>query len=197
MALRRMIIDGYGQLELNQVAFPRDGRIEAQCKLHEDEFALDREQNTDKVYAENGMLLAVNNVARRIQFAKNDVYPVALNYTTEHMYDERDGFSIRNFYLPRGTFLPRMGYLSAQDKFTTNCICYDDGEWADDEALMEALDGIKDAPIYGGVSEIGAIKLSATRPTFGPVLMVTKKTTMPDGQPAVKLHCIGMAGIAD
>ena len=29
MALKRLIIEGYGQLELNQVAFPRDGRIEA------------------------------------------------------------------------------------------------------------------------------------------------------------------------
>ena len=29
--LKRFIIDGFGQLELNQVAFPRDGRIEAQC----------------------------------------------------------------------------------------------------------------------------------------------------------------------
>ena len=29
MALKRFVIDGFGQLELNQVAFPRDGRIEA------------------------------------------------------------------------------------------------------------------------------------------------------------------------
>ena len=30
MALKRFVIDGYGQLELYHVAFPRDGRIEAQ-----------------------------------------------------------------------------------------------------------------------------------------------------------------------
>lgn len=29
MATRRFIIDGYGQVELNQVAFRRDGRVEA------------------------------------------------------------------------------------------------------------------------------------------------------------------------
>lgn len=209
MALRRMIIDGYGQLELNQVAFPRDGRIEAQCALFKDDFALDREQNTDKIYAECGMLLVVDNIARRIKLpnAENtQVFPVALNYSTEHMYDERDGFSLRNFYLPRGRELPRMGYLSAQDKFTTNTLCYDDGEWADDDALMAALDNIATTPIYGGVavptgdadkSAAGAIKLSATKPTAGPILLVTKKTTMPDGQPAVKLHCVGMAGFAD
>ena len=52
MAIKRMVIDGYGQLELNQVAFPRDGRIEAQCALYKEDFALDREVNTDKIYAE-------------------------------------------------------------------------------------------------------------------------------------------------
>ena len=30
MAQTRLVIDGYGQLELNNVAFRRDGRVEAQ-----------------------------------------------------------------------------------------------------------------------------------------------------------------------
>ena len=30
MAQKRLVIDGYGQLELNNVAFRRDGRVEAQ-----------------------------------------------------------------------------------------------------------------------------------------------------------------------
>ena len=33
MALQKMEKKGYGQLELNNVAFRRDGRIEAQCAL--------------------------------------------------------------------------------------------------------------------------------------------------------------------
>ena len=33
MAVKRYAIDGYGVLELNQVAFPTTGTIEAQCKL--------------------------------------------------------------------------------------------------------------------------------------------------------------------
>ena len=32
----KFTIDGYAQLELNNVAFRRDGRIEAQCKLSAD-----------------------------------------------------------------------------------------------------------------------------------------------------------------
>ena len=58
MALNRMTIDGYGQVELNQVAFRRDGRIEAQCKLDATDF--------DSIPAENGMILAVDNVARTV-----------------------------------------------------------------------------------------------------------------------------------
>ena len=46
-------------MELNQVAFPRDGRIEAQCALGDD-FA--------EVPAENGMLLAVDNINRIVKF---------------------------------------------------------------------------------------------------------------------------------
>ena len=32
MATKRLVISGYGQVELNNVAFRRDGRIEAQCQ---------------------------------------------------------------------------------------------------------------------------------------------------------------------
>lgn len=46
MAVTRYTIDGKGQIELNNVAFRRDGRIEAQCALTAD--------------AENGMVLAID-----------------------------------------------------------------------------------------------------------------------------------------
>ena len=79
MALTRFVIDGYGQLELNNVAFRRDGRVEAQCALDATDFA--------SVPAENGMLLAVDRINRVVQFfdSSDDVYPIALNYTAEHM----------------------------------------------------------------------------------------------------------------
>ena len=65
MAFKRFVIDGFGQLELNQVAFPRDGRIEAQCKLDDTDFA--------SVPAENGMLLAVDRVNRAVKFPTSAV----------------------------------------------------------------------------------------------------------------------------
>jgi len=184
MAFKRMTIDGFGQLELNQVAFRRDGRVEAQCALDATDFAT--------VPAENGMLLAVDRVNRLVKFAtaaNAAKMPVAINYTTEHMYDERAN-ALKDFKLERGTFLPRLGYLSVGELFTTNCIGYDGDEFDDDEALEDAFDDIATTALYGGISDEGAIKVSATKPTAGPVLLAVEKTTMPDGQLAMKFQVL-------
>lgn len=180
MALVKLEKDGYGQIELNNVAFRRDGRIEAQCKLDETDFK--------NIPAENGMLLAVDEVNKTIKFAVDGDLPIALNYSAEHMYDERKE-GLKNFALERGTFLPRLGYLAVGDKFTTNCVGYDDGEWATVELLKAAFEaGTK---IYGGASDQGVIKVSATKPAYGPVL-ICKKGTMPDGQFAIKFHVLSV-----
>lgn len=177
MSLQRYTIDGYGQIELNNVAFRRDGRIEAQCKLDATDFAT--------VPAENGMLLAVDDKAKVIKFATNANLPIALHYSSEHMYNQFTP-GLKNFKLERGTFLPRLGYLAVGDKFTTNCIAYDTTEYADDAAVDTALAG--SGTVYGGISATGAIKITATKPTVGPVLKVTKVTTMPDGTFGLKFQ---------
>lgn len=194
MALKRFEIDGYGQIELNNVAWRRDGRIEAQCKLKEttyNENGTVKEQNFDKaVPAENGMLLAVDKVNGVIKFAEDDTLPVAVHYSSEHMYDERTP-GLKNFALVPGTFLPRMGYPAVGDLWTTNTLCYDAAEFKDDDALIEALKKINETPIYGGISGAegkGAVKLSKTAPSVGPVLKVVKYYTMPNGTPGVKLQ---------
>ena len=184
MALTRLVIDGFGQLEHNNVAYPRDGRVEAQCKLDPTDF--------EEVPAENGMLLAVDNINKVVKFATDASLPIGINYTAEHMYDERKP-GLKNFKLERGEFLPRMGYLSVGELWTTNCVCYDDTEFADDDALLEAVKDkatLSATPVYAGASNIGAMKLTKTEPTFGPVLKVVEKTTMPDGQFAVKVQVI-------
>lgn len=186
MALKRLVIDGFGQLELNNVAFRRDGRIEAQCALDSTDFA--------SVPAENGMLLAVDNVNRVVKFADDASLPIALNYTTEHMYDERTP-GLKNFKLEPGTFLPRLGYLSVGDKFTTNCVSYDsakDSTWTSDAEFKKALakDKLATTPVYGGISTDGSIAVSATKPSAGPVLLVVAATTMPDGQFGIKFQAL-------
>ena len=183
MAQKRYKIDGYGQLELNQVAFPRDGRVEAQCGLDETDFA--------ELPCENGMLLMVDNIARKIKLpVAGEVFPIALNYTTEYMYDERYK-SLKHFKSDLKSFYPRLGYLDIGDKFTTNTLAYDDGEFADEQAVQDAYKG--DTKLYGGISETGAILVSATAPTEGPVLMAIKGCaagSMPDGQFGIQFQVI-------
>lgn len=183
MAIKRMLIDGHGQVELNQVAFRRDGRIEAQCALDPVDFA--------DMSAENGMILAVDNVSRTIKLpVEGSDLPLALNYTTEHMYDERHQ-SLKNFKLDIADgFYPRLGYLAVGDKFITNCIAYDDGEFADEAAIEEAY-----ASLYGTSCENGAILVSATKPESGVVLKAINGTSagsMPDGQFGIKFQVINL-----
>ena len=194
MAFKRFVIDGYGQLELNQVAFRRDGRVEAQCALDDTDFA--------SVPAENGMLLAVDRVNRKIKFPKSAVIatcPVALNYTTEHMYDERAN-ALKDFKLELGEFYPRLGFLSVGELFTTNCVGYDSEEWTAtgsgataktaDENFKAACAAVATTPLYGGISDEGAIAVSATAPQNGPVLKVVEATTMPDGSFGIKFQVL-------
>lgn len=176
MALQRYVIDGYGQVEINNCAFRRDGRIEAQCTANTSDFA--------SAMVENGMILAVDNVKREVGFvAADNELPVALVYSAEHIYDERTP-GLKNFALKGDgseEFLPRLGYLAVGDKYTTNCFCYDSAEYADNTALMSAFDALDSVPIYGTVSTVGAPVISSAAPTVGLKLRAVRKTTMPDG----------------
>ena len=166
--MARLTHDGYGQLELNNVAFRRDGRIEAQLPLDEVDFAT-------KV-AENGMLLTVDRVAGCIRLPQEGDKTIALNYTTEHIYENKNG--LKNFALAKGGMYPRLGYLSVGDKFTTNCVTLASGITEDDMVGK-----------YGVPSEDGTILLQSAS-AEGLCLQAIEKTTMPDGQVAVKFIVI-------
>lgn len=154
----------YGQLELNQVAFRRDGRIIAQYQLG------------DVEVAENGMLLAVDYARKTINFpVDGQTAGLALNYTTEHMYDERLVNGLRHFKLEKGTFLPRLGLLATGDRFTTNTVD------CDYDAVKAGLPATK---YYGHASANGYIVVDDS--SENAVLEVIEATTMPDGQPALK-----------
>ena len=163
---------GYGQIELNQCAFRRDGRIEAQCKI----------EGAD--YVENGMILAIDNTKREVRYPAAGDYMFGLNYTSEHMYDERLVGGLKYYKTDKDSFLPRLGYLAVGDKFTTNTVVYED------EADISTM-------VYGYVKagDNGYIRLSATEPddaiAGAPLLrVIDAKATMPNGAPAVKFQCI-------
>lgn len=201
MALKRFGIDGYGQLELNNVFFRREGAIEAQCALDPKAFALEgkavgKDPTQGKIYVENGMLLAVDKANGIVKLPKSadldGTLPIALNYSTEHMYDERHK-RLGDYYLPAGTFYPRLGYPKKGEIWTTNCLAYDDTKFADDEALKTALEKIKETPLFGIPCENGAVKIVDAENVGEDkrlVLRVVKYYTMPDGTPGVKFQVI-------
>ena len=163
---------GYGQIELNQCAFRRDGRIEAQCKI----------EGAD--YVENGMILAIDNTKREVRYPAAGDYMFGLNYTSEHMYDERLVGGLKYYKTDKDSFLPRLGYLAVGDKFTTNTVVYDETL-----TITNAVYG------YVKAGDNGYIRLSATKPTDAitdaPLLrVIDAKATMPNGAPAVKFQCI-------
>ena len=163
---------GYGQIELNQCAFRRDGRIEAQCKI------------AGADYVENGMILAIDNTKREVRYPAASDYMFGLNYTSEHMYDERLVGGLKYYKTDKDSFLPRLGYLAVGDKFTTNTVVYDDTL-----TLTNAVYG------YVKAGDNGYIRLSAEKPTDAiagaPLLrVIDAKATMPNGAPAVKFQCI-------
>ena len=164
---------GYGQIELNQCAFRRDGRIEAQCKIAD---GID--------FIENGGIFAIDNTKREVRYPAAGDYMFGLNYTSEHMYDERLVGGLKYYKTDKDSFLPRLGYLAVGDKFTTNTVVYDDTL-----TLTNAVYG------YVKAGDNGYIRLSATKPqdaiADAPLLrVIDAKATMPNGAPAVKFQCI-------
>ena len=173
MAVNKKLVKAgeYGQLELNFAAFRRNGAIEAQCKIAG---GID--------YIENGMLLAVDRKNRTVGYPTgNEGEVIALNYTTEHMYDER-AKALKHFKLEKNSFLPRLGYIGVADKFTTNTVCYDD------TVITDIAKALKDGKVYGKPCTAEGYKgyIELTNNAEGAVVEAIEYTTMPDGQPAVK-----------
>ena len=183
---------GYGQLELNNVFFRREGAIEAQCALDPEKFNKEGENAEGKIYCENGMILAVNKVDNLVTLPgekSSEVY--ALVYSTEHMYDERkDGLG--DFYLPAGTFYPRLGYVKKGEVFTTNCICYEEADFptTETETTVEAVirKAVEAGEVYGIPSSYGRIQLTKDPDNSTFILNAVKYYTMPNGTPGIKFQ---------
>ena len=94
------------------------------------------------------------------------------------MYDDRDVGQLRKFKLVPGTFYPRLGFLSVGDRFTTNTV-----------DLTTTWAGLTEEALKAGIYLIPGKDGYWTQSTEdAPVIaQVVKKTTMPDGQKAVKL----------
>lgn len=167
----RYKIAGHGQIEINNCAFRRDGRIEAQCKP------------AAGLEIENGMLLAIDAGKREVALPTAEAL-IGIVYSAEKTYGTDTGLKA----FANEDALPRLGYLAVGDKFTTNCLSH---SYSSDEALVTAIKAYKSAAVYGGIdTATGAILCAGEKPVSGPVLKVIEATTMPDGTFGVKFQVI-------
>lgn len=161
---------GYGQLELNQVAFRRDGRVEAQMPY---------DVSTEGTKYENGMVVILDkstNVVKKGAIKEGDLYGII--YTSEELYDNRKP-GLKNFGVevidgeakgPEGyDVLPRIGFLAVGDRFTTNTVVT--AEYAKGDVVSVAATN----------------EWTKAEATAGPEGVVAEVYTMPDGQPAIKI----------
>ena len=157
--------DGFGQVEPNHLSAPRDGGVYAQLPADEEIEIL-----------ENGMFVKYDYANDKCDFTGDGAWMLVFN--EEKLYDERYqmhkhyAMQVKDFY--DGKMYPRVFRISVGDIFTTNMFAED----------TELTKGDKVAPGADG------ILAAAGDDAEGVVFQVVKETTMPDGQPAVKLQCI-------
>lgn len=181
---------GYGQVEANRLTGITFGNIEAQVPAFEDAAA-----KTPIEVLENGRFLCVvaDTTGKTGPMGRIAVTPGAakdatpyLVYSEKKIYDEREGYSD---YVDRaadkvdGLCYPRLiGLTPDSCVFTTNTvfnITPEEGEIKSDDLTV----GDK---LY--INNEGFLSTEeGTNKTY--MFIVDQITTMPDGQPAVKVHC--------
>lgn len=148
----------YGQIEPNQVWFDRAGMVEAQSRLDKREFSNRQEDplkvfvagtpgaqyaDAAKIVAQNGAFLMVDkhNYMAQVptQDGKDAGLRVGINYSSEKLYNQFAP-QRRNFYLTTEDWLPRIGYVEAGMRITTNTV-----QWSDAASIADAVDYDGDA----------------------------------------------------
>lgn len=155
----------YSVVEFNRVVAQKTGNMKSQFPLDPTAFA-------DKV-AENGMLLVVDEIAGTVKFPTDVTAPVVyIHFSPEKLYNNE---GLNAFALAPGGLYPNMYALAVGDTFTTNCVSGD---------MTTAVGGTN----YGVPDASGKIKLVVVAgiATANVVLDVVKKTTLPNGDLALK-----------
>ena len=185
----------YASLELNQVAFPKTGMVVSQTPLGA--------AFTKSAPCENGMWVVADKAAGAINppAAATDT-PIGIVYTTEKEYD-REHYGLQRFGRKIAGDYPRVGIFGLGDTVTTNCLQYDDTEFAAvttsgsektaEEVLIDALKAIGTTPLYvKAVAGSAVPQITATKPSAGTYAKVVKFYTIPNGGLGVKYQIVSL-----
>ena len=175
----------YASLELNQVAFPKTGMVVSQVPLG----AAFTRQNP----CENGMWLVGDKSAGALNApAAVTDSPIGIVYTTEKEYDIMH-YGLQRFGRKVAGDYPRLGLFGLGDTVTTNCLQYDESEFATEDELWAALEAIDTTPLYVGiVADSPVPQLTATKPEAGVYAKVVKYYTVPNGGKGVKYQIVSL-----
>lgn len=191
MALKRFPLEEYATLELNQVAFPKTGMVVSQTPLG-DAFTKDAP-------CENGMWVVADKAAKAINApAAVTDKPLGIVYTSEKEYDIFH-YGLKTFGRKIKGDYPRVGIFGLGDTVTTNCLQYDDTEFAaagnktSDDALFAALEAIDTTALYVvPVANSPVPKITASKPQSGTYAKVVKYYTVPNGEKGVKYQIVSL-----
>ena len=195
--MKRFPLEQYASLELNQVAFPKTGMVVSQTPLGS-EFDKDHP-------CENGMWVLADKSKGTIGSVQNLTdTPVGIVYTAEKEYDVFH-YGLKTFGRKVEGDYPRVGILGLGDTVTTNCLQYDENEFAavttsgsektSDEVLFDALKAYATTPVYVILVAGSPVpQLTNTIPNgyAGPVGKVTKFYTVPNGEKGVKYQIVSL-----
>lgn len=156
--------DGYGQVEPNHLSAPRNGQVYAQLPAAEDIDVLENGQYVKYAYADG-----------EVNFEGDG--PWMLVFNEEKLYDERhqmhkDWAQLSENY-SLGNMVPRVFAVVPGDIYTTNMV--KEASYTVGDMLKVGENGVLEA----GEADEGEHSFQ-----------VVKETTMPDGQPAVKIQVL-------
>lgn len=182
MAINKRLTSTNGVLEKNAVIYPRTGNIMAMFPLDE-----------SVAKAENGMLLGVNYTKKVIEYPSATSDAIMILDSAEKEYDINKAGLNQHYLTPTYGYMPRLGKLEINDRFTTSSVAYDTSVFADVEAIAKAVEG--GTSVYGKACTTagykGLIELTKTAVNSEKVgLKVEKVTTLPNGEPAIKFAVI-------
>ena len=193
--MKRFPLEQYASLELNQVAFSKTGMVVSQTPLGSEFTAANP--------CENGMWVLADKAVGTIGSAAavTDT-PIGIVYTAEKEYDDAH-YGLKTFGRKIAGDYPRVGIFSLGDTVTTNCLQYDETEFAavttsgsektSDEVLFDALKACDTTPVYVClVADSPVPKLTGTKPNAGIYGKVTKFYTVPNGEKGVKYQIVSL-----
>ena len=156
--------DGFGQVEPNHLSAPRNGQVYAQLPAADDIEILENGQYVKYAYADG-----------EVNFEGDG--PWMLVFNEEKLYDERHqmhkDYAMKKEDFAMGNPVPRVFAVVPGDIYTTNMVA---------EATYNVGDDLK-------VGDEGVLE-AGEAPEGEHAFKVVQETTMPDGQPAVKIQVI-------